>query len=217
MNNKKPEKISLDFIAQFLPEAPVIIEAGANVGRDTIKISKRWPDSQIYSFEPVPELYEKLLENLSENKINLKNIKTFNLALCDRVGKADFNICENVGAISSLLEPGSILEKFSGAKFKTVTVDCTTLDKWAQDNKVSYVDFMWLDLQGAELLALKNSPEIMSTVKAIHIEVNLSERYSGMPLYPEVKSWLESRGFKVAQESLHHVTWGDVLFVRKLV
>lgn len=208
--NKKVEKISLDFIAEFLPVDPIIIEAGANIGRDSIKIAKKWPLGKIYSFEPVSELYEKLVSAT----LGFENIKTYKIALCDKVGKTTFNVCENVGAISSLLKPEEILEKFSNAKFIDTEIDCTTLDQWAKENKINHVDFMWLDLQGVELLVLKNSPKIMSNVKAIHIEVNLTSRYKNMTLYPEIKLWMESQGFYVAQESLHHVTWGDVLFVR---
>ena len=47
------------FIAQFLPENPVILEAGAHVGTDTVEMVNLWPKCTVYAFEPVPELFDK--------------------------------------------------------------------------------------------------------------------------------------------------------------
>ena len=33
-------------IKQYLPENPRILEAGAHIGRDTVKLSKLWPQEQ---------------------------------------------------------------------------------------------------------------------------------------------------------------------------
>jgi len=53
--------IPLYEIAKYLPVNPVIIEAGAYIGNDTLEMSKVWPKGRIYAFEPVPMLYEKLV------------------------------------------------------------------------------------------------------------------------------------------------------------
>jgi FkbM family methyltransferase len=57
------------------------------------------------------------------------------------------------------------------------------------------VDFLKLDIQGAELMALQSAPETLSRTAAIHCEVEFSPTYQGQPLYPEVQQHLNDAGF----------------------
>src|ERR1700748_3255029 len=52
-------EIELHEIAPYLTDSPVILEAGAFDGTDTIKFAQRWPEATIYAFEPVLELFTK--------------------------------------------------------------------------------------------------------------------------------------------------------------
>jgi hypothetical protein len=76
------------------------------------------------------------------------------------------------------------------------------------------VDFLWFDLQGMELAALKGCGDLLSSVSAIHCEVQNFPLYEGAPLYPEVYKWLKQRGFAVAHEAIFR-RGGNVLFVRR--
>jgi len=51
----KPHQF-VDIVAPYLPANPVIIEAGAFNGSDTIKLAKKWPQATIHAFEPVPAI-----------------------------------------------------------------------------------------------------------------------------------------------------------------
>jgi hypothetical protein len=44
-------EIELYEIAPYLTDSPVILEAGACDGADTVKFAQRWPDATIYAFE----------------------------------------------------------------------------------------------------------------------------------------------------------------------
>ena len=63
-------KKKLDLIAKFLPHDPIIIEAGAHYGEDTVAFAKRWPQAKIISFEPNPEAYKTLDSWCKENNID---------------------------------------------------------------------------------------------------------------------------------------------------
>ena len=43
-------------IKLFAPDNPIVVEAGAHVGSDTIEMSKLWPGGTIHAFEPIPHL-----------------------------------------------------------------------------------------------------------------------------------------------------------------
>ena len=97
---------------------------------------------------------------------------------------------------------------------KQITVRAINLDEWAQENKIEKIDFMWLDMQGAEYKVLKAAPKVLATVSVIFTEVSLIEMYEGIPLYNQFKSWLETKGFVVAKEEIISPDMGNVLFVR---
>lgn len=201
-----------EYLIRFLPKNPIIIEAGAHIGRDTIKLSKLWPEARIYAFEPIPELFMQLYEKTRSNK----NISCYQTALGSTNGIITlYQSSGRSSAASSLFEPKAYLEEHPDVSFKEIKVPVVTLDTWAKEQNISYADFMWLDMQGSELAMLKASPKIVATVKAIHTEVNLAERYAHNPLYPEYKKWLEAQGFKLALEDIYKPSWGNALFIRE--
>ncbi len=203
--------ITKEFIQPYLPKNPVILEAGAYDGSDTVEMIKLWNPSMIYSFEPVPHLFDAVMRKTS----NQPRSKCFKAALSDKNGTATFYVSSTGGdGSSSLLKPKGHLETYPHVQFKhTITVETVTLDDWAERNNVDHVDFMWLDMQGSEYQMLKASTKILPTIKVIYTEVNHCELYEGCGLYPQYKSWLESQGFMAVAEDFD--TWsGNALFVR---
>lgn len=59
-DNPKIGIIPKEIIGEYLPYNPVIIEAGAHIGIDTIEMHKLWPKSTIYAFEPMSDLFDRL-------------------------------------------------------------------------------------------------------------------------------------------------------------
>jgi FkbM family methyltransferase len=57
------------------------------------------------------------------------------------------------------------------------------------------VDFLKLDVQGAELMVLQGAEHTLETTAAIHCEVEFSPIYVGQPLYPKIHQYLADRGF----------------------
>lgn len=202
------------YIAQFLPKNPVIVEAGAHIGRDTKKMARLWPNSTIHAFEPIPELFI----SLQKKTAGLPNVHRYNCALSNKTGTA--LMYESGGrstAVSSLLTP--IAEQFVQPEaittFTAIEVKTITLDDWARQHNINAVDFLWLDMQGYELAALQAAPELLKTVRVIHAEANRIPRYQGMPLYAELSAWLLEQGFIVQYELFARPEWGNALFVRK--
>ena len=94
----------LQFAKSFLPEDPVIIEAGSYNGEDSFRIAQFWPKGKLFSFEPVPELFQQVLK-----KSDLcPNMACFQKALSDQNGFATLYLSEWNGKLagsSSLLAP----------------------------------------------------------------------------------------------------------------
>jgi 2-O-methyltransferase len=206
-----------EFIAQFLPNNPVIVEAGAYDGGDTIEMSRLWPQGTIYAFEPIPNIFKILASNTH----HCKNVVCIEKALSNAIGFHEMYVSTSYlgggDASSSLLQPAPLLKYyFPQISFHDkVIVETITLDKWAEDMKIDHIDFLWFDLQGMEPFVLQASPKIFKTVKVIQTEVSYTKLYEQAPLYSEFRAWLEEQGFVAIQEYVAHPSWGDVLFVRK--
>lgn len=213
IKKNKKEAIPKRFIATYLPANPTIVEAGAHIGVDTLQMSKRWPQGTIHAFEPIPELFSQLQRNTAKRE----NVCCYPLALGKQTGAAKLFVSSGRSdASNSLFPPKAHLTYHPDIHFETeIQVPTITLDHWAAEQGIKKIDFLWLDLQGYELAALKAAPTVLGTVQAIYTEVNLDETYAGVALYPELRQWLEVRGFKVIREDIPWQDGGNVLFAKE--
>jgi len=209
---------ALKIVEKYLPTNPNIIEAGAYIGTDSVRMAKKWPEGHIYSFEPVPKLYEILLDHTKE----YANIHTFEFAIGNSIGKAKMHVselCDKPGtpfASSSLLAPKKHLYLDRSIHFpKVLDVDVTTFDNFLEENEISHIDFLWLDMQGFELNALKASPKILKSVKVILTEIEFSEAYENQYLFKDIKHWLEEQGFQMIGFNKECRWYGDAIFIKK--
>ena len=209
----------LALVNKYIPERPVILEAGAFDGVDTVRMKNFWPKSIIHTFEPDPENFLKLKKNTA----GIEGIYCYEMALSNVDGKAFFNRSDDPARpdnrqSGSLLAPKEHLT-YSGVVFaEKVEVATLTLDSWAKLYSVSGVDFLWLDMQGFELTALKAAPNFLKQVKVIFTEVEFVEAYAGQALYPEVRKWLEDQGFILLAKDFNDGDkkrwYGNILMVR---
>ena len=195
------------YIRLLLPEDPVIVDAGAHVGGDTQEMSRLWPRAAIHAFEPVPDLFRQLTANTA----GLGNVRRYALALGTETGTAEMFVSGGGSdASSSLLPPKEHLQINPHVSFGgSITVPTTTLDDWAREKGIPRIDFLWLDMQGAELAVLQAAPRTLAGVRAIHLEVSLVEFYAANPLYAQVRAWLEGQGFRLEAEEIVRAASGE--------
>lgn len=200
-----------DWLAPILPTDPVIVEAGSHWGEDTLWLARYWPRGVVHAFEPSPELFATTTHHTSW----IRNVRRYAFALSDRVEAVELHVSSGDStASSSIYAPKEHLIEHPTVKFeKRIVVPTVTLELWAQQYGIQRVDFLWLDMQGAELGALKGMGRLIDTARALHVEVSTKESYAGAPLYPELAVWMKERGFQVKNERFEG-SQGDVFFVR---
>jgi len=114
------------------------------------------------------------------------------------------------------------------------TLDVTTLERFARAQGIAAVDFIKIDIQGAELEFLEGAGAILDSVLCMVCEVEFVALYKGQPLYGDVDAFLRSRGFMLHKflglggRAMKPIVinndpnvvvqnmWGDALFVRDL-
>ena len=216
LRGKQPSEFDLDEVAKFVQSAsPIIVEAGAFDGRDTVSFSKRWPKGHVYAFEPLPTLANKVRAATAD----CKNVTVIESAFASTdqstITLYSFNPALSEHGSSSMLPPGDHLEVAPEIKFDNeVTVPAITVDNWYHSVECPVIDLLWLDLQGAELLVLQKGESLLAATKCCHIEVSKKPLYQGGATFSEVRQFLESRGFSLIANRIP-VRSGNAIFTRK--
>ncbi len=205
----------------------VIFDIGACEGEDSIRYIKLFPNSRVHSFEPVPSNFKIASENI--RRFNLQQSIVLNkIALSDKEGTAELFVSSGKptdiepqpnwdygNKSSSLLPPQKTLEIVPWLKFKkTIKIKTTTLDEYCELNKITTIDIIHMDVQGAELLVLKGGPHMLKSVKSIWLEVEAVELYKDQPLKKDVERFMKKTGFVKFIDTVDNVA-GDQLYVSK--
>ena len=185
----------------------VIFDIGACEGEDSIRYARLFPNSRVYTFEPLPENQALVLANFE--KFGVKNAELQSFALADREGTSTFHVSSgkppkkwegeqwNYGnKSSSLLKPELHNERFDWIEFnRSIEVQCNRIDGFLAKNHLKHIDFIHMDVQGAELLALKGAGSKISEITSIWLEVSEEELYKNQVLKNELELFLVNNGF----------------------
>lgn len=97
---------------------------------------------------------------------------------------------------------------------KRIDMTTKTLNTIFKENnlKPNNYNFINIDIQGAELLALQGSLDILPSIDYIYLEINEKELYEGCALLPEIDTFLFSHGFSRVQTSMTRHGWGDAFY-----
>ncbi len=192
------QAIDLTMLQQFLPYNPIILEAGAFHGNESVRAAKLWPKARIYAFEPNPQAFKNLQAAIDD--AGLKNVETYPLALCLYNGTATFNVCLGMageepifGYASSILPTTKEMEIY--CKGPQIKVPCMILDDWCNEHQVKNIDLLRLELEGLELPVLRSSPNILKTVKVLYVKTFIHPFRISMTEYGELKKFLEESNF----------------------
>jgi len=94
-----------------------------------------------------------------------------------------------------------------------------TLNTLFERNNIPHdrYDFINIDIQGAELKALKGAERILPHIKAIYAEVNEKMLYEGAALLPELDEYLAAFNFKRVITNMTRHGWGDALYIKNYI
>jgi len=176
-----------------------ILDIGANVGYFSLLFSKKYPKAEIFSFEPFPNTYKRLTDNITNNDI--KNIKPFPFAVSDFNGTADFFSFEWAGC-NTMID-----RKFDDGHYDKTTVNVLAFDDIFTKTGVNEFLFGKIDCEGSEYqIFLKSKDESIRRIKNYIIEVHEDKTYNKADLIRR----FEFLGYDVTdKESLIEATLKD--------
>lgn len=127
------------------------------------------------------------------------------------------NIANN-GESSSILELGTHKSEHPHIHYVgKVNVPARTIDTFLKASGFDPLvfDFVNIDIQGAELMALRGMREHLKNVKYFYLEVNERPLYEGCALIQEIDEFLSEFSFKRELTKLTQHGWGDALYIKK--
>ncbi len=157
------EKESFDFIKQYIKSGSVVLDIGGHIGLYAVTFGKLvGPSGKVYSFEPTPQTNKVLRRSVELNGLQ-NTVIVQNEAISKEKGETTFYISDiamdNANSLVNYDKPRSV----HGIKVPLISVDefAKTLSQ--------KIDFLKIDVEGAELDAVVGAKETMMKDKPLAI------------------------------------------------
>lgn len=187
------EPVESAVIFSLVQAGMTVVDAGANIGIHTVHMAKLVGNSgHVYAFEPNPVASHELVKNLELN--GLTNVTVLNIALSNHDGFADFQFPTTGAEAMGSLQKNPRFKVAYGAQVETARLE-TVMENY----HISKVDFIKLDVEGAELLALQGAKAILESVNppTILYESVLENSISFKYKPSDIKQFLASKHYQV--------------------
>ena len=206
---------------RLLAVAPVhtILDVGAHVGDTAQAYRARFPGAAIHALEPFPQSYHQLTKRFADDA----RVSAHHLAVADRPGRQRLyvNAIEVTNSLLPLIPSSAAIARASSEHLdETIDVDVVTLDAFCESHQVRAVDLLKMDIQGAELLALRGGAGLLQrrAVRLVYLEVSFQSLYRGQAFFTDIHSYLTSSGYVLfglynLMYSEHGLGWCDAIFV----
>lgn len=191
-----------------------VLHLGAHFGEEADAYDNDMPwagPAQVHWVEANPDLVNALTVNVASRPGHDITVACVD----DHEREAVLHIASNEGASSSLLDFGTHSTEHPHITFvDDITVRTTTVDTLAAAYDWEHVNFVTLDLQGAELRALRGAARLLEHVDYVFTEVNVDELYLGCPLLEQLDEFLAVHCFERVATCLTEWNWGDAFYRR---
>ena len=192
------------------------------------------PNLTIYGFDADSDACEEANADLEARQIDWKEVH-IPLALGEAEEERTLYVTK-APMCSSLYPPNEIyLKRFAGLPELvnldfSYQIETNTLDDFCEMEEINEINFLQIDVQGADLDVLKGSSRILDSILAIQIEVEFSHLYIDQPLFADVDTFLRNQGFTLFDISTSYrlranspirstvragqLLWGDAFYFR---
>lgn len=189
----------------------IIFEFGTHNGYHTNlmveELKKLNRDFKYYAFEPDPRRIEEFKYILGKN---IQYVSFIQSAIGQINGKVKFYLSggienregyakQSFSGSSSIRSPKLVTEAWPDMTFNETVVDCWRLDDFCKIKGISHIDFIWADIQGAEVDLILGANDMLKNIHYLYTEYCNSELYDGeinlqqicsmLPLWEVVKDF----------------------------
>lgn len=180
------ESEDIQSVLKLLPNNAVVIDVGANFGVYSVLIASILGDSQVHSFEPVPQTAELLRLNAVRNQVDSR-IVINNVAVGSESGSLPITTDRYAG--NYLLTQNN----YDGHRQEVPVI---RLDDYVSEKGLQHIDFIKCDVEGAELLVMKGATKVLTVMRPI-IMLEIAEEWTVRFGYiaRDLKNYMFSMGY----------------------
>jgi FkbM family methyltransferase len=186
------EHAEAEFIQRYLQPGMTVLDIGAHHGFYSVIASRAvHPGGAVHSFEPSPRERVQLQRNLRLNRC--ENLTLHSNALGAHTGRARlFLVQGNQDGCNSLRQPDGVPATVS------VEVEVMPLDDFLKEHGLQNVDFLKLDVEGAEFSVLQGASSLLNSSQRPVILAEVSDLRTKAWDYAarEILVHLEQKGFR---------------------
>jgi FkbM family methyltransferase len=185
-------------------DKPVVYEFGACDGYHTnelLNILRATGKPFVYhAFEPVESLIPTI-ESACKNHIGLFSLHQCAVGAKNESGKKLYKSNGQYYGSSSIRKPKKVFDFWKDMTFEEHTCEVTTFDTHITAVGLSdiVIDFVWSDIQGAEIDLIKGGSEAFKNVRYFFTEFNNHELYEGQ-LYNQEELLKLLPDFEIVEE-----------------
>lgn len=166
-------------VCRLVHSGMLTFDVGANIGDYSILLSKIiGVTGKVYSFEPAATTFKKLQERIDSCKCN--NIHAFNKAIYSENTTVEFNefpddysVWNSIGK-PKMLNPQNLVDYVPIVK--TEIVEAITLDSFCQEHNIKKIDYLKLDVEGAESDALQGAISLLKAKAIRYLQFEISQK-----------------------------------------
>jgi FkbM family methyltransferase len=173
----------------LIKEDSIVVDIGANIGYFSLLAAAKARSGRVISFEPVSLFRKQMAKNLDLNSVHNFELLPYCVSNKNELREVFIAGDDNLG-MSGLHPP----ENFSGNK---ETVECIVIDDWRKNRSLPPVNFLKIDIEGAEKKALEGMTQLLRNDQpVIFIEIidSLLSKFSSSAT--EIYSLLEQHHYK---------------------
>ena len=175
-------------------EADIIIDAGANQGFVSMYFSSLLNDKgSVYSFEPDNQNIDIIKENIALNPSYSAPIKIVDLLLWNKDEMVKFYEAGSVGFSAHYIPDSD----------KIVLKRAITIDQWVNENNISKIDFIKMDIEGAEIEAIEGAQETIQKFKP-NFAIASYHIIDGEPTYIKLEEQFNQIGYPYKTIHFNH-------------
>lgn len=170
----------------------ICVEVGSDIGLETVYMSKLiGAKGTVFAIEAAPDTFAVLRENIADNR--LTNVICQNIAISNKneLVRISGSIDGHIG--NTILSQSELFHEVIGQ----------TMDKFIEDNEIANIDYLKINIEGAESLLI----DVFSKIDRVqHIAISCHDflgKISGNDFYctkSKVKSFLEANGFSLVSQ-----------------
>ncbi|MEH2319941.1 FkbM family methyltransferase [Nostoc sp.] len=164
--------IVTEMLWRLIEQGEIAIDVGANIGYMTsIMAAKVTQTGKVYCYEPHPEIYQELLENITrwQESIGWHNIIPQEIAISDKSGSNVLTIPDGFDknrGLSKIETNNNVLTNNASYLIqKSYLVSVSTLDKTLDLNESFQIGVLKIDIEGHEFEALNGAKQMISQQK----------------------------------------------------